>query len=125
MEEVKEIIFNETIDTNIFDEDIDVKVAKKVKEANLEFDKELYYRIEVAFDLKAYENTAKLRSFIVRNDKAIERIKDDKDLIGEMLSQQLHNIQDALSFIDISSSLIKGDEINNLNIVTIEIAKEK
>lgn len=29
MEEVVEIIFNETIDTSIFDEDIECKIAKK------------------------------------------------------------------------------------------------
>ncbi len=39
--------------------------------------------------------------------------------------QQLSNIQDALSFIYISSSLIKGDEINDLIAVTIKIIKDK
>lgn len=125
MEEVVKMIFNEKIDANIFDEDIDFKIAKIIKEANLEFDKDLYYRIEVVFDLKCYEDKNRLHSFILKNDKSLQRVKNDNDLINEILSQQLSNIQDALSFIDISSSIIKGDEVNDLNSVTIEIIKDK
>ena len=74
MNEVKrKVVFSCEINTTIFDEDLCFKVLEKVKEAKLKLDNEYYYRLEVAFDLKSYDNKDDLFNFIIKNKKDWEK----------------------------------------------------
>jgi hypothetical protein len=127
MNEVKrKVVLSCEINTTIFDEDLGFKVLEKIKETNLKLNNEYYYRLEVTFDLKSYDNKDGLFNFVIKNKKDWEKQNDEKDKIYLMLSQQLDEISANLKNIgfDFSSSNIIGDEINNLNIVIINVMRD-
>jgi len=123
MEEVKDIL-NFEINTNIYDFELSEKIFEIVKNAKIDIDPKIYYKINISFDCQSYDDD-KLRSFNIKKSSCIEDCK--QGLINSMLSSQLEDIQNKIAElgIDIGNTKISGDNLNNTNIIVFTLSEDE
>lgn len=124
MEDKKEI-FKGSINTDIYDIDLKNKVYDLIKNANLNFHTEIYYKLKIKFDVKAYEDE-RLNSIEIEEDK--KSSDEYKDRVYKLLNNQLSNISSILKedkTIPIDSINIIGDELKNINVIEVVVEENE
>lgn len=110
--------------TDIFDQDIDVKFRKIIMSNLDKFNNEKSYELTVSFDVNLLND---LRFDTFHSSNLIKKNKSSrKEIIHDVLSYQLDKLDQILteSGIKSFSTTIQGDDIEAVNIIKIKIAED-
>lgn len=123
--------YNFSIETRIDDIDLPNKIKDKINSLGLHPNPEKAYSFNVYFSVEIYADS-EFYNFPVEKKKNVNKRKKNaedtkKDIMYDVLTQQLYNICDALKPLNFNfySSSITGDELNkDINLVSFYIFED-